>query len=409
MAIAIYHKDAEIKLVEMLTGIRDDSLGWRMMHFHFSQLLDHYKSDYQNKITLNLIKDHVREFDGGVFLCDDYDVVVIIRGINKGQVEQLLFRLRYLFSDDPLAYNAESQENENFCTIRDLSVGWHQAQELAKMKLIRTARKSSILRPIAMPGSAPQEDVIRPLTPARLVGLENDIAKADFSRVVRRQPVCAIKPGKQLTPVFDEMYIHIGHLRRITLASVDFTSNRWLFKYLTEMLDLKMLDLLAARDKEYLTKPFSINLNIQTVFGDAFARFDDKVPARLKSSVVIEIQLSDVFTDMRAFMAARDNVQRLGYKVCLDGMGYLSFLQVDRKSLGFDLAKLQWNADMKSDVASEENQQLKAAIDRCGTGRIILCHCDNENAVDFGNALGVSLFQGRYVDNLVNPAAKVVN
>ena len=32
---------------------------------------------------------------------------------------------------------------------------------------------------------------------------------------------------------------------------------------------------------------------------------------------------------------------------------------------------------------------------------MILCRCDNREAVDFGHSVGIDLFQGRYVENLI--------
>jgi hypothetical protein len=95
--------------------------------------------------------------------------------------------------------------------------------------------------------------------------------------------------------------------------------------------------------------------------------------------------------------------------VCLDGLTTESFLDIDRNKLGLDLIKVQWNADVKSDLNSKENTALADAVRSCGNNRVILCRCDNQQAVQYGQALGISLFQGRFVDSLINPSAKVTN
>jgi hypothetical protein len=68
-----------------------------------------------------------------------------------------------------------------------------------------------------------------------------------------------------------------------------------------------------------------------------------------------------------------------------------------------------WNADIKNDNKSSEGHKLKDAIERCGKSRIILARCDAADAVYYGQSLGVSLFQGRYVDSIVNPDSKIIN
>ena len=71
--------------------------------------------------------------------------------------------------------------------------------------------------------------------------------------------------------------------------------------------------------------------------------------------------------------------------------------------------KLLWNADMASDLQTIENRDLELAVAACGANRVILCRCDNREAVDYGQALGISLFQGRFLDQLIDPTAKIQN
>jgi hypothetical protein len=70
---------------------------------------------------------------------------------------------------------------------------------------------------------------------------------------------------------------------------------------------------------------------------------------------------------------------------------------------------LQWNADVLTDVKSAVSSALIESIQATGTNRIILCRCDNRSALEYGMALGISLFQGRYLDSVLNPTAKVEN
>lgn len=411
-------KDAEAKLIEYLDVIQTESSSWRALHFHFAQLLEHYKSDYQIKIATNLIADLLKEADGCLFLCADCDIFVAAKGANKTLLDKVVFQLRYLFMDDPLAYNSDGQENSGFCTLYDLSVDWKDYAQVSRQKLGSSA-KHEIADNLHMqentlsfvPGKTHVSGgsrVIKPMTPARLASIENDLRTADLSRVIRRQPICAAPPKKQIRRVYDELYINISHLRQLIMADVDFMSNRGLFRYLTELLDDKVLDLLR-RNGRYFEMPVSLNLNVATLLSDRFTEFDNSIKPSTKVSIVIELQVSDVFMDMEAFQVAKSAVQKMGYRVCLDGLTTDSFLQVNREGLGFDLAKLQWNADAPSDLESEENKALAAAIKRCGANRVILNRCDTRQAVDYGQAMGISLFQGRFLDKVINPESKVEN
>lgn len=420
--LKIISKDSEAKMVDMVEGLRGESAGWRGLHFRFSRLLEHYKSDYQVKIAVNLITDLIKEPEGTIFVCPDFDIVVLTKGAQKSLLEKVVFQLRYLFMDDPLAYNADGQENPDFSQIYDLSIEWEEMGRATRRKLGASA-KTEVLENI-LNGVAGHKQVsgsaganagaaagrkIKPITPTRLATIERDLMPADLSRVIRKQPVCAAPEGKQIRRVFDELYINIAHLRQILMADVDFSSNRWLFKYLTQLLDEKVLTLLRHNPNRYFDVPVSLNLNVATLLSDKFAEFDAAIKPSVKVSIVLELQVADIFADMEAFIIAKDTVQKMGYRVCLDGLTGLSFQQINREQLGFDLAKLQWNADAKNETDSDENQAIQSAVERCGANRIILCRCDNKDAIDYGKAMGISLFQGRYLDKLLNPNAKVEN
>jgi EAL domain-containing protein (putative c-di-GMP-specific phosphodiesterase class I) len=205
------------------------------------------------------------------------------------------------------------------------------------------------------------------------------------------------------------MYIHIADLRAMLRTDVDLLSNRWLFKYLTQILDSRMLEMIQRAPARWLATPISLNLNIPTLLSTRFAEFDAAIKPAARASIVLELQIADVFLDMGAFLAAKDTVQKLGYRVCLDGVTDISFPQIDRQRLGFDLIKLIWNADSEMDIGSERNRKLAEAIRQCGANRVILTRCDNQHAVEYGQALGITLFQGRHLDGQLNPRAAVKN
>lgn len=415
---------AEAKLVEVLAGIGEEP-GWSGLYFAFDRLLEHYRSDYQIKIALNLLKDLLKDFDGHLFLCKDSSIFLVAKSVPKQLLDKVIFQLRYLFMDDPLAYTPDGEENRDFCHSFDLAQDLELLTQRARQKMLQEGRAArGMAAAPAAPTAAPvQEKTSSILTQVKelakqstklfnaisLATIEKDLARADLSIVTRRQPICAAIPDMTVRRVFDELYINIAHLRQMLKMEVDLLSNRWLFKYLTEILDERMLHMIRLAPTRYLEHPVSLNLNVRSLMSDFFYEFDASVHPSVKVSVVIEIQISDVFEDMRAFLMARDAVQKMGYRVCLDGLSDISFSQIDREALGFDLVKLQWNADITSDLQSGPNKKIYEAIRRCGPNRVILTRCDNRKAVDYGQAMGVSLFQGRYLDKLMNPLAKVEN
>ncbi len=410
-------QSAEAKIIEALSDIQEESGHWIAVAFAFSRLLEHYKSEYQQKISINLIKDVLGESEATIFVCDDATIYVLAHDVSKAVIDKMVFQLRYLFMDDPLAYNSEGEENPEFSMTYDLERQWPDFMQICKGRLtqrIKSAGKATVTEHVPKVAAEPKQTPVVSSGPqffnaASLSSIERDLTNADLSKVMRRQPICAAVPDTMVRRVLDEMYINIAHLRKVLGTEVDLLSNKWLFKYLTEILDDRMLALIQRSPSRFLESPVSLNLNIPTLLSNRFAEFDASIKPAVKVSIVVEIQLADVFADMSAFLTAKDHIQKLGYRVCLDGVTDLSFTQIDRKKLGFDLIKLQWNAQIESDLEKEENRELNDAIKECGVNRVILTRCDTRKAVDYGQAMGISLFQGRYLDGLMNPQSNVEN
>ena len=99
-------------------------------------------------------------------------------------------------------------------------------------------------------------------------------------------------------------------------------------------------------------------------------------------------------------MFAREFVQDKGYKVCLDGLTLETLDIIDRERLGADLAKLIWNPDL-ADGGDELHNKIRQIVKRGGAERMIMCRCDNREAIDFGRSLGIEMFQGRYAESLI--------
>ncbi len=413
----IVNREAEARLIELLNLIEDNRDGWQVLCLAFSRLLEHYRSEYQIKIATNLMNDLLADHDGAIYICDDTTIYVMVRNFPKGVMDKMIFQLRYLFMDDPLAYTIEGDENPEFATVYDIEEQWQDFMDVCKRRLVVRLRGSrAAAEAAAAPKQAeapkpkqPHYKEMRLFTASNLVNIERDLRGIDLSPTIRRQPICAAIPQTNIRTVFDELYININHLRQSMGVEVDLLSNRWLFKYLTQVLDERVLDLIQRAPAHYLANPISLNLNVPTVLSTRFAEFDAAIKPASKVSIVIELQLADVFADMGAFLLAKDTAQKLGYRVCLDGVTELSFPQIDRQRLGFDLIKLSWNADNEQDLNSENNRKLEAAIRQCGNNRVILTRCDTLQAVEFGQALGLSLFQGRYLDSVINPKSTVMN
>jgi len=417
MVMQIFQRNAEVKLVEALNSVTDPT-GWHAIHFHLSDLMEQFKSEYQVKIAVNLINDLLKNFDGGVFVLQDMSIIVVCYGLEKTLQNKLVFQLRYLYMDDALAYTDAGQENPDFCQSYDLKEDWQNFLDLATRRMALTMRKPTSARAERIAsaiaeagGEKPAAPVSEPTAPraakntisgSSLAQLERDLQLVDMKRVIRSQPICAAQAGLPVRKVFDELYVHIPELRSNFTAELDFLSNRWLFRYFTQMIDVRMLDFLRAEREKYLQSPVSININVETLLSEKFQQFDQSLSPASKVGIVLEVPVVDAFADMTGFALARKEMQSLGYRICLDGVTADSLNHIQREKLNVDLVKVQWHANLAE--SGERRQDMIKAVVTNGSSRVILCRCDNKAAIDFGQSIGIALFQGRYIDSLVNPS-----
>ena len=215
-------------------------------------------------------------------------------------------------------------------------------------------------------------------------------------------PVCAIAANQAPQPVFEEFFISVADLRRVTMPDVDLLANRLLFRQLTKTFDDRMIATLHKSGQLSSTLPFSINLNISTVLSSEFIKFVERVDRSGNSAFVVELQIGDVFANMKDFVFARDFSRESGFRICLDALSHASLNFVDFSRLDLALYKLFWDSEIDALPESSVNE-IRDAVKAAGPERMILSRCDRPHAVPFGRGIGIGLFQGWRIDSVLKP------
>ena len=376
------------KFLEIVVELRDSLLNYHALYFCVSAL---DKSLQHNKrLTLNNLTSHFNQHEGYLYITSDNDFFVMLRKSSEQQLKDCIKKLMEAVVGNQTDHQAIEQ---SCCKSYNMSKEWQIFFNICKKKVNHGERLTKKSK----------------LTPALLLQIENAMTGIDLTNTLRSQSVCTVTDNK-VTPVFSEVYVRIEHLQKTLMMDVDLHAHRGLFRCLTEILDKHVLKLLQMRPGILPKKiPVSVNLNIETILSESFETFHQMVKDTISFGVIIEINIADAFNDLYAYTDAREYVQSLGYRVCIDGLSDLSFVQLNRQGLGFDLLKMRWNNDVKENIDTPENNLLEKTVQKCGGNRVILSHCDEKGAIEYGKALGISLFQGRYLDLLLNPGAKTVN
>jgi EAL domain-containing protein (putative c-di-GMP-specific phosphodiesterase class I) len=391
--------NTESLLLDYTHRIARYAQGGRAIVIHLSRLRPDNRRLPHLRIAANTFESLVKQFDGQIFLLQNADMVFVCKSASIRVIDEAITRLRYLFGDDPLAAEIEADGPDRFATWYDLERDYKEFLILVEAL---HADQEKLRKRLAQIAGAVAPEELRAMDPAALVELLATIERADLSNVMRRQAICTLADNEAPKPVFRELYISIADLRDAIMPQRDITADRWLFQYLTQALDKRLLALLRKNDDQAIAHSFSLNLNISTLLSPEFLQFDQGLRAGARGSTVIELQKIDVFADLGAYVFARDFLQQRGYRVCLDDVSAMALSLLDREKLGLDLVKIFWTPDLGDPEAGGGNAAFAEAIERTGRARIILARCDSEEAVSFGRSMGFRLFQGRYIERLLN-------
>ena len=113
--------------------------------------------------------------------------------------------------------------------------------------------------------------------------------------------------------------------------------------------------------------------------------------------------------DYEGYVFARSYLNDIGVTLFLDGTDEFNLPDLIAADLAPDAIKIRWNpsADVKALV--DPSSEFANSIAAFGPHRTVLCHCSDSRAIEFGHRLGLTRFQGRYLDQLLSPGSARFN
>lgn len=388
-------------LLDYVRRLDKHKAGRRAVHIRLSGLRPFNRREQHIRAAADNLEPLVKALRGQLFPLKNADLFFIYKAEAQSDVEVAVQKIRYLFSDDPLLAD-EDDDTRRFCiwfaVDREYDKILRFAQGMADEE--KGAAEAARATRDARATLKARQTKGTPLTPEVLGRVEAALVRADLSNLIRRQFVCGVTPKGVPEPAFSELFISIHDLRETLLPGVNLAGNRWLFQHLTSSLDRRVLAMLSKTDQITISGDISFNLNVSTILSPDFLAFDDNITASRRGSMVVELDKTEIFADLGAFLFARNFVQQRGYRICLDGLTYQAMPLLDRERLGADFVKLLWDPEM-ADGGEEMQESIRAMVKRAGQSRVIMCRCDVREAVDFGQSVGIRFFQGRHVENLI--------
>lgn len=392
----------EKRLLDMLERMRNNVAGAYAVHLHLSNLRPSHRQPHFLRMVGRSLDSLAAQQDVQVFTFSNADVALLCRNTPVDDVDDAVFRVRALFNEDPLTMSEDGSAEDRFSTWYDFSQPSDfkdfedaVASALAAREEIKNKQAESIST-----GRASKIMSGEPLVPEKLQGIMQKLLEVRISDMVHRQPAVTVSAGKKQNLAFREHYIAMEELRQRIAPDVNIFSSHWLFQYLSETIDARVLEVLSRLDYTNMDVPISVNLNISTIMARPFQNFH-AILGDNHDKVIIEIQITDVFADMGAFAETRDWLKEHGYRVLIDGLNPLTLHFFDPTLLDVDMIKITWGPEVRGGVGQEQTRQIRQVIMDMPQGGVVLARVDSEEGVSWGLDLGIRCFQGHFIDSVV--------
>lgn len=378
----------ETKFLDYLQTLRDIKV-FGGLHIRLSKLVKDPIQSQSYQVGLRTFEKFTQHINSKLFKFRSGDLFFIFHLTELNEIQKIASKLKDIFSDFS---QANPQSASEIYKIYNLEVELDDAIIIAQNMLDNIGLGS-------YSNKYKEDEARESLTLSKLEKLENALENVNLGTFIRQQPVCVVMNDKFIKTIFREYYISIPDFQKQVMPKTNLSSNFLLFRYLTKILDKRVLSSLEQGDQKFFESAFSLNLNVETVLSSQFMRFDQNIKASVRGTIVIELDIADVFSDIAAFLYARQFLKDHQYRICLTGLTFKSLPFVNREELGVDLLKLIWTTNMGGD---ESSNLIKAYLKTTAPERIILSRCDTQISVETGQKLGFTLYQGKYVQFLSN-------
>ncbi|OHC73252.1 MAG: hypothetical protein A3G18_07095 [Rhodospirillales bacterium RIFCSPLOWO2_12_FULL_58_28] len=232
---------------------------------------------------------------------------------------------------------------------------------------------------------------------ARVEELYKKIGDRDFSRAfVHGQRIAVINPCGPAKSFMKECFVKMDILKKHVFSDVELRGSGNVFNQLTISLDRFLLGGFEHINPNGLK--CSINVNVETVFTYAFKAFLEKTPPEIFANIVFEFRQDNILQHFDQFEIACNLIASRNGSVAVDAIFPETVGIVNLSRLRINMAKIFWRqgADVSLDKCRE---YIKSLLDS-GT-MIALARVDDEAGITLGHSLGISLFQGFYIDSIL--------
>lgn len=252
------------------------------------------------------------------------------------------------------------------------------------------------------PAQLLQTDAARgPLTAWSVDQIEKLLRDIDLRRYVKKQQGYEHDDDGNWRVMFEEWFVSFDELRKAHFPKMEFSPADYLFRELCQSLDRRLLNNLLQNLDLFSRRNISVNISIPSVFGSEFAAFARLLPRPCRSHIFCEINAADMFQDFSVTINALGSLRREGFRIMIDGVTPDMLPFINFGLFESDFIKVNVSQERYAQVNDPAASEALKAIPR---EKLVFYRCDHEDAIVLGLSMGVTKYQGWYLDKAAQSA-----
>ncbi len=371
---------SEKYLLTALDRVAKNALGYAVLYINISKLKPKNRHPEFVKIIAMLFESIIGAAKGSMYILSNGDIAILSKNITPSEIDEAVKKLRAGLAADPVL----SHDSRDFALVysfpRDFFSFYGKIEKMVQENKEAETEELPVKEPIEA------EDM------DKIISTLDDI---DMAELVKRQSVMRVH-NNEFTDLMQEFFVAVKDLSRYFGDNKDLVANRWLFQYLTQVLDKKTLAAFASAEITEWPEKISLNLNLSSVFSKEFVEFAKNFlkPAQ---QIIVEVQMMDILNNLNLYHEVKDILHKGGHKLLIDSLNPASLSMLNLDKLVPDMIKIFWEPLLVYDT---DNQSLKNAVEYMKPENVILAKCDGSEAMRWGLSYGLNTFQGPYIDEI---------
>lgn len=371
---------SEKYLLTALNRVAKNALGYAVLYINISKLKPKNRHPEFVKIIAMLFESIIGAAKGSMYILSNGDIAILSKNITPSEIDEAVKKLRAGLAADPVL----SHDSRDFALVysfpRDFFSFYGKIEKMVQENKEAETEELPVKEPIEA------EDM------DKIISTLDDI---DMAELVKRQSVMRVH-NNEFTDLMQEFFVAVKDLSRYFGDNKDLVANRWLFQYLTQVLDKKTLAAFASAEITEWPEKISLNLNLSSVFSKEFVEFAKNFlkPAQ---QIIVEVQMMDILNNLNLYHEVKDILHKGGHKLLIDSLSPASLSMLNLDKLAPDMIKIFWEPLLVYDT---DNQSLKNAVEYMKPENVILAKCDGSEAMRWGLSYGLNTFQGPYIDEI---------